>query len=315
MIKKTGLYVSPLLTNISLAYKNDEYVAEQIMPIVPVKKDTAQITTYGMDNLRITNAIRAQGANTNEVNHTVSIGAHYVLQEHALKELVTMEEIDNADTPIKPKIDATENIVDRMLVIKEKLLADVMADTAVMTSNTTLAGTDQWSDYVNSDPLSDLLTGITAVRTSTGKKPNTMIFPYGTWMVLLQHPDMTDRIKVGEVNAESVKGVILRAFPGIKNIIIADAQYNSAVEGGTDTLAEIWGSHAWVGYIEKKPSLKSRSFGFTYQNKQHRLVDEDPMSKGGEAWDRKGDFVRVTDKYDQKLVDVTCLYLIKDAIA
>ena len=315
MIKKTGLYVSPLLTNISLAYKNEEYVAEKLLPIIKVKKDTAQIATYGMDNLRITNAIRAQGANTNEVNHTVSLGDHYSLQEHALKELVTMEEIDNADLPIKPKMDATENLVDRMLVIKEKLLADMMQDTAIMTSNTTLSGTDQWSDYANSDPLGDLKTGIEAVRTSTGKKPNTLVFSYQTWMVLLQHPDFESRIKVGMVDAESMKKIIITAFPSIKQIIIPEAQYNSAVEGGTDALAEIWGKHAWVGYIETKPTLKSRSFGFTYQNKAHRLVDQNLMSQGGETWDRKGDFIRVTDKYDQKLVDVTCMYFINAAIA
>lgn len=315
MINKTGLYVSPLLTNISLAYRNDNYIAERIMPVVKVKKDSGQITTYGMDNLRVTNTIRAQGANTNEVSHTASIGSHYFLIEHALKELVSKEEMENADAPIKPKIDAVQNLLDRIWAGKEKGLADTMGDTSVMTNNTTLAGNDQWSDYSNSDPIGDMVTGAEAVRQNTGKKPNTLIFSYDVWMKLLQHPDMVARIKVGNADSKAMMQMIMTFLPHIKDIIIGDANYNSAVEGATDTLADIWTKNAWIGYIEKTPTLKSRSFGFTYQGKEHRLVDELPMSRGGEAWDRKGDFVRVTDKYDQQIVDVNCMYLFKSAIA
>ena len=315
MINKTNLFVSPLLTSHSLAYTNDNYIVEKLMPIVRVKKDTGQIATYGMDNLRIANSLRAQGSSTNEINHTVTIGAHYILQEHALKELVTQEEMDNADSPIRPKKDSVENLLDRIWVIKEKALADSMANTAILTENTTLAGTDQWSDFVNSDPLGDMKTGAENVRTNSGKKPNTLVFSYQTWMVLLQHPDLLGRIKVGLADAKAVQVVIKTFLPFITNIIIGDAQFNSGVEGGTDTLAEIWGKHAWVAYIEAKPKLKSRSFGFTYQAKEHRLVDESGPQRNGEAWDRKGTFIRVTDKYDQKILDVTCIYLIKNAIA
>lgn len=60
MINKANVYVSPLLTKVSLAYKNEEYIADKILPTVPVVKDTAQIATYGMDNLRIESALRAQ---------------------------------------------------------------------------------------------------------------------------------------------------------------------------------------------------------------------------------------------------------------
>ena len=140
MINKNNLFVSPLLTDVSLAYRNENYISELLFPIVKVKKDTGQIATYGMDNLRIANSIRAQGSSTNEINHTVSIGEHYVLKEHALKELVTLEEMENADKPIQPKMDATENLVDRMLVIKEKALADTVSNTSVISQNVTLPG-------------------------------------------------------------------------------------------------------------------------------------------------------------------------------
>lgn len=312
MINKSNTFVSPLLSNISIAYRNEEYIAEKILPTVPVQKDTAQIATYGMDNLRIESALRAQGAGANEVNHSVTIGAHYILQDRALKEFVSQEEMDNADKPITPKQDATENLTDRLQVIKEKELADLMANTGVVTQNVTLSGTDQWSDFTNSDPFDDIKTAMETVRTGSGKMPNTFIMSYAVMMTLIVHPDLIARLPgIVTVTADSVVTALKLAFPNIKNILIGSAQYNSGVEGGTSALADIWGKHFWVMYIEPRPTIKSRSFGFTYQKVgQNRAVEVLPYD-----FDRKGQFVRVNDKYDQKLVDNKCAYLIKSCIA
>ncbi len=311
MINKTGLYISPLLTNISLAYRNEEYIAEKIMPIVPVVKDTAQITTYGMDNLRITEALRAQGSGANEVNHSVTIGDHYILKDHALKEMVTDEEEENADKPITPRIDATENLIDRISVIKEKELADVMGNTAIITQNTTLSGTSQWNDFDNSDPFADIKTGMEAVRTGSGMLPNTFVMSYPVMMTLITHPAFLDRLpNVSVVTADGVMQALKLAFPNIKNIFVWSAQYNSWVEGWADTLADIWGKNFNIGYVADKPRLKSRSFWYTYAKSSNKLVEVLPYDA-----DKKGRYVRVSDKYDQKLLDNKCFYLIKNCIA
>lgn len=312
MLNKANTYVSPLLTQISLAYRNEDYIAEKILPVVPVIKDTAQIATYGMDNLRIEASLRAQWSGANEVNHSLTLGSHYVLKDHALKEFVTKEEMDNADKPVQPQIDATENLTDRISVIKEKELADAMANTAIITQNVTLSGTDQWSDFTNSDPFDDIKTAMETVRTGSGMLPNTFVMSYAVMMTLMIHPDVIARLpNVQVVTSDSVMTALKLAFPNIKNIFVGSAQYNSWVEGGTDTLADIWGKHFWVGYVSDKPRLKSRSFGFTYQapgqNRQVKVLAYDE--------DKEGRYVRINDKYDQKLVDNKCFYLIKNAIA
>jgi len=313
MINKSNTYVSPLLTNISLGYRNDNYIADELMPVISVQKDTAQIATYGMDNLRVVEAIRSQGSKANEINHTVSIWDHYILEDHALKEFVSDEEVDNADKPIQPQMDATENLTDRILIIREKALSDVISSTAVITQNVTLTGTDKWSDYDNSDPFDDIKTGLETVRTASGKKPNTFTMGYATMMTLMNHPDLIARITTTAdkvVTPELVIAALQRAFPWIKKINVWDAQYNSGVEGGTDALADIWADNFWISYTETKPRLKSRAFGFTYakkgKNKQIKVLPYDA--------DREGRFVRISDKYDQKIVDVTCMYLIKDTV-
>ena len=199
-----------------------------------------------------------------------------------------------------------------MQVIKEKELADAMSNTGVVTQNVTLSGTDQWSDFTNSDPFDDIKTGMEAVRTGSGMMPNTMIMSYAVMMTLMIHPDVIARlVNVTVVTSAMVIQALQLAFPNIKNVWVGSAQYNSGVEGGTDALADIWGKHFWVGYVSEKPRLKSRSFGFTYQapgqNRQVKVLAYDE--------DKEGRYVRINDKYDQKLVDNKCMYLIKNAIA
>lgn len=312
MVNKSNTYVSPLLTQISLAYKNEEYINEKILPVVTVQKDTGKIATYGMDNLRIEESLRAQGSGANEVSHTLTLGDHYVLADHALKDFVSQEEMDNADKPIQPQIDTTEFLTDRIQVIKEKELADSMANTGVITQNVTLSGTDQWSDFTNSDPFDDIKTAMETVRTGSGMMPNSMIMSYAVMMTLIVHPDLIARLPgIITVTSEAVVTALKLAFPNIKNVFVGSAMYNSAGEGVTGVLADIWGKHFWVGYIADKPRLKSRSFGFTYQapgqNRQVKVLAYDD--------DKEGRYVRINDKYDQKVVDNKCMYLIKNAIA
>lgn len=187
-----------------------------------------------------------------------------------------------------------------------------MANTGVITQNVTLSGTDQWSDFTNSDPFDDIKTAMESVRSGSGMMPNTFIMSYAVMMTLMVHPDLIARlVNVTVVSADQVVQALKLAFPNIKNVLVGSAQYNSGVEGGTAALTDIWGKHFWVGYISDRPRLKSRSFGFTYQKQgEGRSVEVLPFDA-----DKKGRYVRVNEKYDQKIVDNKCLYLIKNAIA
>lgn len=306
MPHKENLYVSPLLTNQSLAYRNENYISHRLFPIIQVKKDTAQIVTYGMDNLRIENSLRAQGSRTNETTHGVTIGDHYILEEHALKELVADEEIENADKPIQPVVDAIDNLTDKLWVEKEKAVADFVSNASNITQTTALTTASQWSNYTQSDPIANVTTAIKTIRGTTGKKANTMAIGYNDLLTLLDHPDIIERIKyVREATGENVMGALARIFK-LKEILVGDAQYNNSIEEGTDSLTDIWSDFCVIAYVEKSPTLKSRSLGFTYQKKSPRMVDS---WRGSEGTDRRGTFYRVTDKYDHKPVDANCAFL------
>ena len=307
----SDVFTSVPLTNVSLAYKPVGYISEMLAPLVKVKKDAGKIYSYGMDNLRIVPTYRSVGGKPQIVTTEVSSATHYSLDDHVIGEYIAEEIIENADSPLKPRTDTTEAITDRLWLDKEKALADVVTDTSVMTQYTTLTGTDQWSDYTNSDPIDDINTGIDAVRSGSGKMPNTLVLAYNTMRKLTYHPAIKDMYPgaVKITNAMLEDG--LKSIFGFENVLVGKAQYNNSNKGGTDTLTDIWSKVAIVCYVEKTPTLKSRTLANTYHTKAPRRVQVMTQGSGSlELMQRKSDYLQVSDKYDQVLVDVTCAYLI-----
>ena len=310
------VYTSVPLTQLSLAYKNEEYINELIAPLVTVKKDSGKIFSYGMSNLRIVNTYRSVGGKPNIVETTVTSSDHYSLEDHVLGEFIPDEVMENYDAPIQPRMDTTESLTDRIQVDKEKALADNLSSTSVMTRNTTLSGTSQWNDYASSDPITDIKTAKASVRTGSGKTPDTLILSWDVLNTLLFHPDIIAMFPgAPQVTQDMVAAALPKIF-GLKRMLVGSAQYNNSNAGGTDTLADIWSKVALVVYIESAPRLRSRTLAFTYVKTGGRQVDVLPKASGSlELIQRKADYVQVSDKYDQVLVDVNCGYLIKNAIA
>lgn len=302
--------VDPVLTNISLAYTNDAYVAEMLFPSVPVAKQSGQHFVYDRGRFRSVDNKRASGVNSKEVTLNLSLGGTYFAEDHALKEFVPDEDVDNAVAPADPFADATENVTELHMVAREDELAGVLTDTAQLTQNTTLSGTSQWSDYSNSDPIADLRTGMQTVHSSIYINPNTLILGKQVYDKLVDHPAFIERLKysaLGVMTPELIARVV-----GVDRVIVAAAGKNTAKEGQTDAMSYIWGKNAILAYIAPRVSPKMITLGLTYAWKQRQVERQ----RGADEEDRKGTYVRVGNHYyDQEIVSALAGYLVKTAVA
>lgn len=304
MLTISDVVVDPVLSNVSTKYSNEMYLADKILPVVPTAKQTGKYYVYNKAMFRRNDTTRALGAKANEVEYGLTT-ASFEAFDHALKEKLPFEVINQADSALSPETDSVESVTEQLLVDKEIALATTMADTAVLTSNTTLSGTSQWSDYNNSDPIGDVRTGAQTIQQNIFRKPNTLILGKQVFDKLMDHPAITERLKY--TNGIITEELLARLF-NVDRVWVAEAGYNSATEGATDSLAYIWGKHAWLVYIAPTPRLKQVTFGwqFTYQNRQVMKWDDT---------DAQSRFVRVNENYVQKLVAVQAAYLIKNAVA
>jgi hypothetical protein len=181
----------------------------------------------------------------------------------------------------------------------------------------TLAGTQQWSDYVNSDPIADLRTGKSTVHSRIFLEPSLGVFPYQVMTKLEDHPDFLERIKYSERAIFSPE--LLQAVLGLGRVVIPGVGYNSANEGQPVSLGYLWGKDVILAWVPPRPGLKIPAYGYEF-TWGSQFVDR---------WReevRVSDLVRVRRRYDLKMTALgdagtadagkqIAGYLIKNAVA
>jgi hypothetical protein len=290
-----NVHVDVVLSQISVAWPNAGLVGEQLFPSVTVMKQTDKYYIFGREAwLPEAGDIRAPGTEANEINGLAVSTDQYYAQEHALQIAVTDEERSNADAPLAPDRDATELVTSRIMLGREVAM-QLKATTAAnysSTSTTTLSGTSQWSDYVNSDPIHDLRTGKTQIHNRIFLDPTTAVIPYSVMVVLEDHPDFLERIKYSERAIFSPE--LLSAVLGLGNVVVPGVGINSAHEGQPSTLGYLWGKDVVLAYVPSRAGLKIPAFGYEFQW-GNQFVDRWREEK------RASDVLRIRRRYDLKL--------------
>ena len=253
-------HIDNLLTQISIAYRPQGFIADQIFPVVPVNKESNVFAKIDKGNwLRIPDTLRAPRSAAKEVSYTVSSDT-YRAKNYALAGLVDFETIANADGPYDPR---QQNV----LFLRDQLAMDFEARVqSLVFSNvgSSLTAGFAWSDFANSDPVGDCETGINAIFASTGFTPNVCVMPRKTWQKMRRHPDVVKLVFPGAgiggmVNLQQFGDVI-----GVEKVLVPQVIQNTADEGQADTFSEVWSTSVFLGYIAKNPGLNTPTFGYAF---------------------------------------------------
>lgn len=307
MLVQQDVVVDPALSNVSVKYSNDIFIADMIFPMVPVAKQTGKYYVYDKANLRIDKTARAAGSAANEIDFGVGPTGTFSCDDHALKGFVADEIQDQADAALNPLIDETETVTEKLLLDRELNLANLITNASNVTNGVTLSGTSQWSDYNNSDPIGDIRTARTTVHQNTFRKPNTIVMGKQVFDQLAEHPQIIERIKYSQIGVLTEE-LLARIFQ-VQKIVVGEAGQNTGVEGQTDSLSYVWGKHAIICYIAPAVRIKQVTFGYTFTYSKR-------MVKRWRDEDREGTYVRIgNDNYVQKIIAVGAAYLIRTAVA
>lgn len=297
----------PLLTNVSLQFQPapDGYLADMILPPVPVAKESAAFWVYDKSRFDVPDSKRAPRSEYNRIDWTVTTD-NYLAEQYGLEGEIDDEERKNAAAPLDLDVDTAEIVTDMVLNNREKRIVDLVMSTATITQNVTLAGTAQWNDGANSDPLTDVKTGRTTIFDATGYRPNKMAMGYKVFEALKLHPDIKEIIKYTE-RAIVTKQLLAMVFE-VDEVLVGGVLRRTSKEGQTDVLADVWGKDVLLFYAEPRPSLKRASLGYQMRENDLRVFRyrEDK---------RDTDVIRVTEKQDEKIIAATLGYLIKAAVA
>jgi len=298
-----NVHTDAILSNISVQYKNAAYVGLQLMPVVPVKKESDLYYLYDSkaDRFRIPVTLRAPKTESKTVDWKVITGT-YSCDEHALNDLIDDRERNNADKPLNLEVDTVEFLTDIILLAQEKRIVDLLTG-AGMTHNATI--TVKWEDYTNSNPIADIETGKQDIHGRIFRNPNTLLLGKQVYDVLKHHPDILDRIKY--VQKGVVTPELMASVFEVDKVIVGEAGYNTKKEGQTAVYGYLWGKYAILAYVEPRPGIKKFSLGYTFQSQAFR-------TRRARIELKHSDWFEPSTIVDEKLVSVDCSYLMKACI-
>lgn len=308
-MSQTKAQVSKLLTDVSNKYTIENAIAEQVLPLLRVKQTTGLIGSYGLGHVRQEDDLMGgQGEARRATPTEYNLDQPYRIQNHGLQAVVTPDDYANVEAPFDAEVDATEDISSLILVNKELFCKNTLMNPATVTQGVTLAGSDKFSDAVNSDPLGVAKDAAIATLDGCGHTYNACIMSAKTYQNLKYHPQILERLGFAMNRAGLLtKEDIMRAFD-LKYLYIGEAAYNTAKEGQTAVLAQIWGAEMLFYFRPDSASKKQISLGYYLKRMDAvaRSVFKAPLINPPEATS-----IIAQDLYDYRVVNAKAGYLVQ----
>jgi len=255
------VHVDQPMTRISIAYRNADYIGNQIFPVVPVDKKSDVYFVFDKASwFRNRSSPRSPGAKANRAEYGVTT-ASYICINDALAKEIQDEVRDNADAPLRPDITATQFVTDALLLGQEIRVATLV--TACANWSNASNPTTKWTSDV-SDPWGDIDNAINAIVSNIGRFPNTAVMSWDVWRHLRQHPDFLDRVKHTRAGGR-IEATDLASWFGFDKVLIGAAITDSAQEGATSSVSYVWGDDFWCGYVPSAPALEVPAAGYCLQ--------------------------------------------------
>lgn len=268
------VHVNTPLTNISIAYLQNQshFIADQVFPNIPVSKQSDLYYLYdrGMFN-RDEMEVRGPSTESAGGDYTVST-ASYTAKIYAFHKDIPDEVRANADSVLRPDFEATQFVMHKAMIKREKLwVAKYFADSIWTDDDDGVSGSPssneflQWNDDA-STPIEDIRSRKTALLQLTGQEANTLVLGQQVFDALIDHPDIVDRVKYGQTNGgPAIPNVAaLQALFDIDRVLIMKATNNTAVEGAANVHAFIGGKKALLIHAAPNPGIMVPSGGYTF---------------------------------------------------
>lgn len=312
--------VDPVLTAVAVGYRNEAQtlIADEVLPRVAVGGERFKWTEYPLEegfNIPDTRVGRRGRTNQLEFSGKEKDGS---VEDHGLETPIPNSDIDAAATAraekrstYDPEAHSTMMLMDTVLNVRESRVAAIVQDlnSYAASRRVTLSGTDQFSDYTNSNPIDVIKTGL---ESTLVYRANTMVFGQAAWSKFSSHPHVVNAIRGNLTNKGMVTREEVAAMFEVKKVLVGEGWVNSAKPGQTVNLTRAWGKH--ISLLHINPLARPEqgiTFGMTAQYGSRisgRIVDEDVGLQGGVR-------IRTGERIKELIIAKDVGYFIQNAVA
>lgn len=289
------VHVDAVLTNISLAFMQDmgNFVARRAFAEVPVNHQSDVYYTYPRGEFnRDQMEERAPGTESAGANYQLDT-QNYRCRVYALHKNIDDQTRSNVDSPLQLDRETTMFLTLKAMLNQEvdwvgryfggaglgfnaapggtwTFVADgVAAGATARASRDFTDGANnnvlQWS-VDGSTPIEDIRDAKRAMAAETGFEPNVLVLGRSVKDILLDHPDIIERLDRGQTPGGPAKTNMenLAALFEVDEILVSNAIQNTAKLGAAAAHSFIAGDNALLLYRPSAPGLMTPSAGYTF---------------------------------------------------
>lgn len=315
--------VDPVITAIAIGYRNraQDLIADLVMPRIPVMGERFKWTEHPVAerfSFPDTHVGRRGRVERVEFSGIERPGA---VEDYGLEDAIPISDITEAANQrarglgnFDPENRAAEGLTDLLMLDREVRVAAVVQNPANYATNKrrVLSGGDQFSDYVNSDPIGVIKA---CFQGTLIHRPNTVSMSRDSWTVLSSHPHLVNAVK-GNVTGRGIISpedfVRLFSGEGCKRLLIGEGFVNIAKPGQAAAINRVWGKSIQFHYTDPqvRPEQGGMTWGFTAQY----------GTRIGGKWDDKnvglegGVVVRIGERVVEQVVAKDVGYLLQNVV-
>lgn len=279
MLTPSQVHIDAPLTNLTLAYLQDpnQFIADKVFPIVDVDKQSDKYYIYDRENFNRSGQRKLLAPRTRPERIGMSLSNDsYFADVWGLATDFDEQTLANEDAALETRAMGAQMLVHNMLIDREKdFVANYFADNVWGTNwdgvanadNDTAIEVTNWDDYTNATPIVDVRRLSRAIQLKSGGfKPNTMVVSKEVRDVLLDHPDILDRLDGGATvtNTALITDAKLAEIFEVERFFTLQAIENTANEGATESNSFIGGNHALLCYTPSSAGLRTPAAGLTF---------------------------------------------------
>jgi hypothetical protein len=274
--------IDPALSGVVIAYANEEFVADRVLPRLDPKLGKRDFKYSKFDfaqTITIPDTRVGRKGTPNEVEFAAKEVTDSV-DDYGLDDVIPNDDITNAPANYDPRAHAAMATMDLVLLDREKRVADKVfnRDTYGAAQRVLLSGSSQWSD-----PTSRPIVAIQDASDAMVMKPNVLVLGRPGWTQLRRNPSIISSISVsGTSNGLATLRAVADLLE-LDEIVVGSAWGNAARRGQPVSMQRLWGKHAALIRRDKLATtmLEGRpTFGWTAQYGE-RIAGDLPEPKTG----------------------------------
>jgi len=316
MIART-VHIDQALSNFALMFMQEDasFIANDVLPSIGSNKRSNLYFTFDRTNWIPSDALRAPTAESSRAKVPNPSTSPYFIQERALHDFVSYEEEMEADAPLAPRQDTAAFLMEKLMIGRDKFVADLVFVTASVANYTSLAAASAWSYTSTTTPLQDVDLACNTVLKNTGLRANNLTTNQEVYTTLKRHAQVLDLIKY--VQRGVVTADLLAALFDVNKVNVGRSLISATGEGiSSMSIGYIWGKHVLASYIPTSAaSAKRLSFGYQFTLRGGDGVSGKPEVRIMDVPERKSTWVEAGMSYDARITSTLAGYIIFGATA